>query len=314
MWFSNKYIHETTELHKCAAHAFILASFFVLNLYVLVPKSIRQLSRNNTKQIKWRIVSVLTTVTGSLVIYPCIFCQNGDDQNNTESSKSLGHLLGLWNISFQPLIHGMTLYTGAVVITLLQHRLGYVLELRNATNRKSSYSKQCLEDMRQNISIFPINWIQVRDLIIAPFAEEVIFRACIVTPFLYSLSHANGSLSRHTISWVTPLFFGVAHFHHALRRLKDENCSVPVVLLSSAFQFTYTTIFGAYASFCYIKYHSLLGVVMLHSFCNYMGLPQLGFFFLDGVLLDVPNLKVYKFLGFLAYAVGIVYFYFSFQK
>ena len=310
MWKSAICRHKTIDLSNCVTHALVLASMFVLNLYVLVPKSIRTLSRNNTKQIKWRIVSVLMTVTMSVTIYPYLFCYDKTKGIETKS-ENLGDLLGFWRLSLHPLFYGMVLYTGPIITTLLKHRAQYMLRWRGSTKVNVSYWKVFLQDLYYNLSIFPISWGKTRDLLIAPLAEEVIFRSCMVTPFLHSTAYANGTISIRFVSWITPLFFGVAHFHHALRRFREENCGVKIILLTSAFQFSYTTIFGAYASYCFMKYKSLLGVVLLHSFCNHMGLPQLRFFFLDPDLL--PQLRLYKAFGLLSYISGIVCFYFSFQ-
>jgi prenyl protein peptidase len=45
-------------------------------------------------------------------------------------------------------------------------------------------------------------------------------------------------------------------------------------LLRSLFQLTYTTLFGGYATFVFMRTGSLLSVVLLHTFCNWMGLPR----------------------------------------
>ena len=43
------------------------------------------------------------------------------------------------------------------------------------------------------------------------------------------------------------------------------------------FQFTYTTLFGAYASHIFLRTGSLSGVILAHCTCNYMGLPDPSF-------------------------------------
>ena len=43
----------------------------------------------------------------------------------------------------------------------------------------------------------------------------------------------------------------------------------------SVFQFAYTTLFGAYCSFLFIRTGSLFPPLVAHSFCNVMGLPQI---------------------------------------
>lgn len=45
-------------------------------------------------------------------------------------------------------------------------------------------------------------------------------------------------------------------------------------MLRSALQFTYTTLFGGYATFVYLRTGSLLSVILVHTFCNWMGLPR----------------------------------------
>jgi prenyl protein peptidase len=37
----------------------------------------------------------------------------------------------------------------------------------------------------------------------------------------------------------------------------------------------YTTIFGAYATFLYIRTGSLFTVILVHAFCNWSGLPRI---------------------------------------
>lgn len=40
-------------------------------------------------------------------------------------------------------------------------------------------------------------------------------------------------------------------------------------------QFGYTTVFGWYAAFLLLRTGNLWGVVVVHAFCNWMGLPRL---------------------------------------
>lgn len=45
-------------------------------------------------------------------------------------------------------------------------------------------------------------------------------------------------------------------------------------LLRSLFQFGYTSVFGFYAAFLYLRTGSLPAAILAHSFCNWMGLPR----------------------------------------
>jgi prenyl protein peptidase len=71
------------------------------------------------------------------------------------------------------------------------------------------------------------------------------------------------------------MIFGLAHFHH-LYEFRITHPDVPLVpaILRTLLQLTYTTLFGGYATFLYLRTGSLLSVILVHSFCNWMGLPR----------------------------------------
>lgn len=75
--------------------------------------------------------------------------------------------------------------------------------------------------------------------------------------------------------FVSPLVFGLAHVHHLYEfRITHPNVPVRAAILRSVFQLGYTTLFGAYATFVYLRSGSLLAVVGMHMLCNAMGLPR----------------------------------------
>lgn len=75
--------------------------------------------------------------------------------------------------------------------------------------------------------------------------------------------------------FLSPLVFGLAHAHH-LYEFKVTHPGVPLAaaLLRSVFQLGYTTLFGAYETFLYLRTGSLLAVFAVHMLCNSMGLPR----------------------------------------
>ena len=83
-------------------------------------------------------------------------------------------------------------------------------------------------------------------------------------------------MSTGEIILLSPIIFGLAHVHH-FYEFRITNPQVPVIaaVARSLFQFTYTSLFGAYATFLYLRTGSLLCVVLVHAFCNSMGLPRL---------------------------------------
>lgn len=75
--------------------------------------------------------------------------------------------------------------------------------------------------------------------------------------------------------FLSPLVFGLAHVHHFYEfRITHRGVPATAALLRSAFQLGYTSLFGAYATFVYLRTGSLLAVFAVHVLCNCMGLPR----------------------------------------
>ncbi|KAL2682523.1 hypothetical protein Neosp_006975 [[Neocosmospora] mangrovei] len=84
-----------------------------------------------------------------------------------------------------------------------------------------------------------------------------------------------GPITEECTIFLSPLVFGLAHLHHFYEfRITHPHTPLPVAILRSLFQLTYTTLFGAYATFLFLRTGSLLAVVLIHAFCNCMGLPR----------------------------------------
>jgi prenyl protein peptidase len=103
-----------------------------------------------------------------------------------------------------------------------------------------------------------------RQLVVAPIGEEVIYRAFTCTYW------ERGGLSAFAIIFVSPVLFGLSHFHHfflgigsAARRLAE-----------SLFQCGFTTVFGWWVAFLWYRSHDFLLVGAAHCFCNWMRFPN----------------------------------------
>ena len=107
-----------------------------------------------------------------------------------------------------------------------------------------------------------------RTVVVAPISEELIFRACMM-PLLVPVYGAVQSI------FIAPLFFGLAHFHHIREEIRKGN-KVFTILLASCFQFLYTTVFGIYSAFIFLRTGNLIGPILCHSFCNMIGFPDFG--------------------------------------
>ncbi|XP_055530767.1 CAAX prenyl protease 2 [Wyeomyia smithii] len=111
------------------------------------------------------------------------------------------------------------------------------------------------------------NLLWLRNHLIAPLSEEFTFRACML-PLLLQTFHP------HVAMLITPLLFGLAHLHHIKERLRDGS-KLKIVLTISFFQFFYTTIFGIYSAYLFIRTGHFAAPFVAHAFCNHMGFPDL---------------------------------------
>ncbi|KIW29032.1 uncharacterized protein PV07_04881 [Cladophialophora immunda] len=113
------------------------------------------------------------------------------------------------------------------------------------------------------------SWQGYRNYVAGPITEEVVFRSVLIP------IHLLAKISPGKIVFLTPLYFGIAHIHHFYEfHLTHPHVSLVPVFLRSLLQFTYTTLFGWFAAFIYIRTSSLYACIIIHSFCNWVGLPR----------------------------------------
>jgi len=112
-------------------------------------------------------------------------------------------------------------------------------------------------------------WIGWRNFVAGPITEEVLFRSASVPLLLLART------SNTTIIFLTPIIFGLAHIHHFYEfRITHPDTPVIAAIARSVLQLSYTTLFGGYVTFLYLRTGSLLCVILVHAFCNWMGLPR----------------------------------------
>ncbi|XP_062502756.1 CAAX prenyl protease 2-like isoform X2 [Corticium candelabrum] len=201
--------------------------------------------RNHPRTVKRRIVSVMV-VCGVSPLILLFFSSSSDGHRAYPLSTWLGlrsdHLL---QAAVYPLILTMVLFAGPMVMMMME------------------CSASETEEEPQAFQI-----LALRNYIVAPFAEEFTFRACML-PVLWPHCQLLGSVI------VCPFFFGVAHIHHVIERLSNNNGSPVVhICLESLFQFCYTSVFGAYSCYLFLRTGHLIGPVVCHMFCNFMGFPD----------------------------------------
>ncbi len=122
-----------------------------------------------------------------------------------------------------------------------------------------------------------------RNLVFAPFTEELAFRGILCVVLAAGYSDSQPPIQSHyrvlpasTIAALAPLWFGAAHLHHLREKLASGQALLPA-LLATFVQFSYTSIFGCMAALLFMRTGSLWAAVLSHSACNFVGLPALGF-------------------------------------
>lgn len=113
------------------------------------------------------------------------------------------------------------------------------------------------------------SWQGYRNYVAGPITEEVIFRSVLVPV------HLLAKVSPTKIVFLTPLYFALAHVHHFYEfTLTHPHTPLLPALLRSVFQFGYTTLFGWFADFIFLRTGSIYACILIHIFCNWIGLPR----------------------------------------
>ncbi|KAG0043830.1 hypothetical protein BGZ83_010995 [Gryganskiella cystojenkinii] len=138
-----------------------------------------------------------------------------------------------------------------------------------------------------------IGW---RNFVVGPISEEFVFRACMIAIV------AKSGASREAMIFGMPFVFGIAHIHHAHESYVTKGRTRRALMnaaMVSLLQLAYTTLFGWFATFLFLRTSNLVGPCLCHSFCNMMGFP------------DVTNIQYYgrwKNWLYLAFIMGVVLF------
>ncbi|KXX75221.1 putative CAAX prenyl protease 2 [Madurella mycetomatis] len=208
------------------------------------------LSRDAPSVIRARIRSVtLSCLLCTATTYVVLVRTGG------EAPAAALHLLGVWppaaGDSFRVLLLTALLFAGPLFSYLIVERGWY--EWMRLAPVKEVWSE----------------WTTWRNIVAGPITEEILFRSASVPLMLLAQAPIK------EIIFLSPIIFGLAHVHHFYEfRLSHPQVSVSAAVLRSVFQLGYTTLFGAYATFLFVRTGSLLAVCAVHAFCNCMGLPQ----------------------------------------
>ncbi|KAI1189872.1 CaaX protease [Nemania serpens] len=256
--FLNRYLSKDEPKPPPISTGTAAALLVVYTLIYVVPfylsattRPSRTLSRDAPSVIRARVASVsLTCVVCSLITFAIL-----TSKGRVASHEAL-HSMGYWPLGLPEAVRSLlltaVLFAGPLYEALLVDG-----------------------EWRHWLSLEPVtslfgDWIRWRNIIAGPFTEEVLFRSASVPLMLL----ARTSVARTV--FLSPVIFGLAHVHHFYEfRLTHPHEPVATALLRALLQLAYTSLFGAYATFLFLRTGSLLAIFAVHAFCNVMGLPRL---------------------------------------
>eukprot|EP00096_Caligus_rogercresseyi_P013076 TRINITY_DN5731_c0_g1_i1.p1 TRINITY_DN5731_c0_g1~~TRINITY_DN5731_c0_g1_i1.p1 ORF type:complete len:287 (+),score=35.76 TRINITY_DN5731_c0_g1_i1:133-993(+) len=233
------------SLANTSLPAFALGCTYVLSLYVW-RTDIKD--RDHPATIKRRFISALFT-TLVAPVFVLSFGHAGLLEEHGLCATIGIRAPGLFSALLLPLLLTLTLFLGPFVSLLLSVQGGL------------------WSNTRQYLSTGFQSWIWWRNHIVAPFTEEFTYRACII-PILIGYFSPTSSIL------ISPLLFGIAHFHHMVEKVRRGQDLLSAFLVSG-FQFSYTTVFGTFSAYLFLRTGHLASPVVAHGFCNFMGFPDL---------------------------------------
>eukprot|EP01041_Mallomonas_annulata_P009935 gene9935-20660_t len=298
----------------------IIASAYVLAIY-LIPSRIKSLGRDHHLNIKYRMAGVSFVTTGLLIfVYNISFKVNFPGDNFFES---VGFKFdSCIESSIRTIILMIIFYLGPFIANLsfLFLDRNYLITMNghlHPRDTKKSYFEVFTSMLQRYKSSYP-NIILLRNLIIAPVTEEICFRALMIPVLLMTNlptkdQENNGNRDSPTLSiyiaMTCPIFFGVAHIHHFIEKIR---IGMPVVsvLVSTCVQLTYTYIFGMIASILLMRTGNISSAIISHIICNIVGLPDLSFLYESSSINAgvFSYLHRYRHLLLLLNALGLILF------
>ncbi|CCI39962.1 unnamed protein product [Albugo candida] len=271
-------LHPTVAVISCLC----MAAAYVGVLYAL-PKNIRQLPRDHPTHIIGRLFLILILCT----LCPFVLAAfSQQDDRSLSFAEWLGiRSDGLLKALIIPVVITAVLFTGSL--------LSNGLRILNVSRQYPS-NRLC-NAVRNSSFVYAMTRERLpalRNYIVGPITEEFVFRSCMIPLLICS------DFSHKQIILASPLTFGIAHLHHFIEHLRGGRSLWDAALIVG-FQLLYTTLFGAYATFIYMRTGHLIGVFLVHMFCNIMGFPDVTFFNPD------HSLHSFRIILLGAYLLGI---------
>ncbi|KGU29445.1 prenyl protein peptidase [Candida albicans P57055] len=241
----------------------LTACSYVFAIYFAPSPSIKHKDRNDPDVVRHRISRIIILCALLMIIIPNLVLIQGKNHNKTylDKIRQLGIIPGFTN-------------SGSLTVDLFNigYTIYFILILYSSSIYQIYIEEVELFDWKYQISSFRTALVlyPIRDYLLAPISEELIYRGLI---FLIN-NDANESVDRKNQHVFTPFLFGVAHIHHGIQ-LYRQNVPTMTIVITTGFQFTYTSMFGKLSEVIYSATdQNLWSCIVLHMICNIFGLPN----------------------------------------
>lgn len=224
--------------------------------------------RDDPRVIKRRMKGISRIMMLNMILVPLLIHTLGSP-NNEHSFKDAFLNLGLIPGRYRDGHWDLITYIGDVCKSIALIALLYVGPLTDSLLYYVFVPDNfVLKDIKNEI--FSI-W-GIRNYLFAPLTEELFYTSMLMNTYL---SLYPNELTYKMLIWQTPLFFGLAHMHHAYEMYQEGTSNLPTICFNTIIQTIYTTLFGSLTNYAFLRTGgNLWACVVLHSLCNYFGFPE----------------------------------------
>lgn len=241
--------------------SFIVSVSYVISIYSFTDPQLNKLDRNDIRVVKSRIKKItIYSVIVSLLL-PFVLAELSH-VSWTKIVSQIGLIPGLTTtgeFSIERLVTcSKDTFFGLVLISIL-----FIGPLSDLVLSEGEIPIVSYIEEFQSLH-------GIRDLLVGPLTEELVYTSAIIVTLL----QVSPAVPINTLIFLPPVFFSIAHFHHAYQ-LHLKGFGLVPILLTTCFQMTYTFLFGIFTNYVFLKTGSLWACFALHSFCNFMSVPKI---------------------------------------
>ena len=212
-----------------------------------------------------RTISVCGASVVSVILLRILCAKYELAAGSAEFLSFMGVRPGLSMLSSCAVVAALTLimFVGPLVMNIVN---GYTIIDKYSYRTISYFSKDFLAALPQIAHELKDSRMFWASIVVGPITEEIVYRAC-MCPVLKAAGFGN-----LFCCMIPPLCFGFAHLHHFVHNVQVMPLSQAV--FTTVLQLSYTTVFGAFSCFVYLRTGHLAACITTHTICNAFGFPD----------------------------------------